>query len=163
VDYLWRSALTVKPAMGKVILEAIGHEIMEREFYLALAKRVKNPLVRRKINGLADDELEHRQTLSRLYWAQTGMEPGKMESSYSGDASVEVEKMSLTELIKIAMEKEKKASMEYRRMASETGDSRTSAFLDYLSDFEMEHFETLAAELARIRSTPGWEDQGPAD
>ena len=88
-------------AMGKVILEAIGHEIMEREFYLALAKKVKNPLVRRKINGLADDELEHRQTLSRLYWAQTGMEPGKMESQTAGTGSVDVDKMSLPELFEL--------------------------------------------------------------
>jgi rubrerythrin len=149
--------------MGKVILEAIGHEIIEREFYQALAKKVKNPLVRRKINGLADDELEHRQTLSRLYWAQTGMEPGKMESSMADSENIDIEKMSLPELLEIAMEKEKKASEEYRRMAVETRDQRTSAFLEYLSDFEMEHFEKLAAELNKIRSTPGWEDQGPAD
>jgi rubrerythrin len=155
--------LTANRAMGKVILEAIGHEIIEREFYLALAKKVKNPLVRRKVNGLADDELEHRQTLSRLYWAQTGMEPGKMESNMAGTVTAEVDKMSLPELLEIAMEKEKKAAEEYRRIASETGDQRTSAFLEYLSDFEMEHFKTLESELEKIRSTPGWEDQGPAD
>ena len=146
-----------------MILEAIGHEITEREFYLALAKKVKNPLVRRKINGLADDELEHRQTLSRLYWAQTGMEPGKMESSMTAMMSGEVDRLALPDLLERAMEKEQEASDQYRRMASETDDPKISAFLEYLSDFEREHFQTLASELKRLRSTPGWEDQGPAD
>lgn len=155
--------MTANRAMGKVILEAISHEIVEREFYLALAKKVKNPLVRRKINSLADDELEHRQTLSRMYWAQTGMEPGKMESNTLASENVLLEETPLTELIELAMEREKKASEEYRKVAEETLDERTSAFLEYLADFEMEHFEKLAAELEKIRTTPGWEDLGPVD
>ena len=65
---------------AETLVEAIKHEIEGREFYLALAKKVKNPLVRRKILGLAEDELEHRETLSRLYWAQTGREVGELES-----------------------------------------------------------------------------------
>ena len=155
--------MAANSATGKVILEAIGHEIGEREFYLALAKRVKNPLVRRKINGLADDELEHRQTLSRLYWAQTGIEPGKMDAYTSGKEILDVDNMSLPELLEIAMENEKKASEEYRQMALDTSDQRASAFLEYLAGYEKEHFETLAGELRKMRSTPGWEDQGPAD
>ena len=155
--------MTANRAMGKILLEAIGREIWEREFYLAMAKRVKNPLVRRKINSLADDELEHRQTLSRLYWAQTGMEPGKMEPMIEVAGSFDMEKVPLSELFEIAMNKEKEASEDYRRMAEGTGDRRTSAFLEYLSDFEMEHFEKLAVELEKIRNTPGWENQGPAD
>lgn len=155
--------MTTDRAMGKVILEAICHEILARDFYLDVAKKVKNPLVRRKINGIADDELEHRQTLSRLYWAQTGMEPGKMESRTTGRETALVEKRTLSELLELAMEKEKKASEEYRRMAEETMDQRTSAFLEYLSDFELEHYRRLAAELKNIKGNPGWEDQAPVD
>jgi len=146
-----------------MILEAIRHEIHEREFYLALAKKVKNPLVRRKINGLADDEMEHRQTLSRLYWSQTGREPGRMDPDPFGLDMPDIDGMSLPELFKVAMEMEKNAREEYSRMAGRTSDPRTAAFLEYLAEFEQEHYETLSAGLRKIRSLPGWEDQGPAD
>jgi rubrerythrin len=155
--------LTANPVTGKTILEAIKHEIEGREFYLALAKRVKNPLVRRKILGLADDELEHRQTLSRLYWAQTGTEPGDLES-YAVNVDIpDMEKMTLPELLMMAMETEKRASEDYSQMALQTEDQRSAAFLDYLAEFEQGHYETLAAELQKININPGWEDQGPAD
>jgi rubrerythrin len=155
--------LAANPAKGKTILEAIRHEIDEREYYLALAKKVKNPLVRRKINSLADDEMEHRQTLSRLYWAQTGMEPGKMESHSASLNIPDMEKMPLMELLELAMNEEKKASERYSRMALQAKDKRSAAFLDYMAEFEQEHYKTLKAELKKIRSIPGWENQGPVD
>ncbi|MDF1537185.1 MAG: ferritin family protein [bacterium] len=145
---------------AKTLIEAIKNEIEGRAFYLALAKKVKNPLVRRKILGLAEDELEHRETLSRLYWAQTGSDVGDL-ASYEVHVDIpEVESMSVTDLLVMAMNTEKETSETYLRMSEATGDTKASAFLEYLSDFEQAHYETLAGELEKIRSTPGWEDQG---
>ena len=155
--------MAAKKEMEELILEAIRHEIYEREFYLALGRKVKNPLVRRKINGLADDEMEHRQTLSRLFWSQTGKEPGRMDPEPAILDMPEIDGTSLPELFKAAMEMEKKAGEEYNRMAKRAGDKRTSAFLEYLAQFEKEHYETLSAELGNILRLPGWEEQGPAD
>jgi rubrerythrin len=152
--------LKANPETGKTLIEAIKHEIEGRAFYLALAEKVKNPLVRRKLLGLADDELEHRETLSRLYWAQTGTEVGDMSDFDPAPALPDMDDMTMEQLLDLAMKTEKEAADNYLKMAEESDDSRSSAFLEYLSEFEMGHYEILAAELARIKGTPGWEDEG---
>ena len=155
--------MKANPATGQTLIEAIKHEIEGRAFYLALSKKVKNPLVRRKILGLADDELEHRETLSRLYWAQTGTEVGDL-GDFEGNVDIpDVENMSLPELLQLAMDTEKKAAAEYTEMAQSAGDERSAAFLEYLAEVEESHYDALAAELEKIQANPGWEDQGPAD
>ena len=155
--------MKANPATGQTLIEAIKHEIEGRAFYLALAKKVKNPLVRRKILGIAEDELEHRQTLSRLYWAQTGAEVGDFDD-FEGNVDLpDVELMSIPDLLQLAMDTEKKAAATYMKMAEEEENDRSTAFLEYLAEFEEGHYGILAAELQKIRSTPGWEDQGPSD
>lgn len=155
--------MKANPATGQTIIEAIKHEIEGRAFYLALAERVKNPLVRRKILGLAEDELEHRETLSRLYWAQTGTEVGSFDDFEFNLNLPDVENMSLPDLLQLAMDTEKKAATTYLEMARAEKNERSRGFLEYLAEFEEGHYEILAAELEKIRNTPGWEDQGPAD
>ena len=148
---------------AETLIEAIKNEIEGRAFYLALAKKVSNPLVRRKILGFAEDELEHRNTLSRLYWAQTGGEVGDLSSFEVNVDIPDVENMSLEGLLELAMETEKGAAENYLKMAEEASDPKASAFLEYLSEFEQAHYDSLAAELEKIRNTPGWENQGPAE
>ena len=155
--------MAANTAAGQTIIEAIKREIEGRAFYLALAERVRNPLVRRKILGLAEDELEHRETLSRLYWAQTGKEVGDLGDTEVNVDLPDVENISLADLLELAMETEKKAAAAYTKMARETRDEKSAAFLEYLSEVEESHYEALAAELEKIRARPGWEDQGPAD
>ena len=155
--------MKANPATGQTLIEAIKHEIEGREFYLALAKKVKNPLVRRKILGLADDELEHRETLSRRYWAQTGTEVGNFDDFSANLELPDVQDMSITELLQLAMDTEKNAAATYMEMAEAEENDRAAAFLEYLAEFEEGHYEVLAAELEKIRNTPGWEDQGPSD
>jgi rubrerythrin len=155
--------LKANPKTGQTLIEAIKREIQGRQFYLALAKKVKNPLVRRKILGLAEDELEHRETLSRLYWAQTGTEVGDLDS-YEVNVNIpDVENMTLEALLEMAMNTEKEASENYLQMSEAAEDERSSAFLEYLSEVEQTHYEALAAELEHIRKNPGWEDQGPTE
>ena len=155
--------MKANPAAGQTLIEAIKHEIEGRAFYLALARKVKNPLVRRKILGLADDEQEHRETLSRLFWAQTGTEVGDL-SDYEVNVHLpDVENMTLSELLLLAMDTEKKAAATYVEMAETAGDEKSAAFLEYLAEMEEGHYEALAAELKMINNTPGWEDQGPGD
>ena len=155
--------MKANPATGQTLIEAIKHEIEGREFYLALAKKVKNPLVRRKILGLAEDELEHRETLSRLYWAQTGTEVGNMDEFEVNVDLPDVDNMSLPDLLQLAMDTEKRAAATYVEMANKEENQRSAAFLEYLAEFEEGHYDTWADELEKIRSTPGWEDQGPSD
>jgi rubrerythrin len=156
-------SLKANPATGQTLIEAIKHEIEGRAFYLALAKKVKNPLVRRKILGLAEDELEHRETLSRLYWAQTGTEVGNLDDFEANVELPDAQNISLTDLLQLAMDTEKQAAANYMEMAEKEENERSAAFLEYMSEIEESHYEALAAELENIRSQPGWEDQGPSD
>jgi rubrerythrin len=155
--------LKANPATGLTLIEAIKHEIEGREFYLALAKKVKNPLVRRKILGLAEDELEHRETLSRLYWAQTGTEVGNLDDFEVTVELPDVENMALPDLLQLAMDTEKEAAATYMEMAEGEENERSAAFLEYLAEFEEGHYDILAAELEKISNNPGWEDLGPSD
>lgn len=155
--------MKANPVKGQTLIQAIKREIEGRAFYLALAEKVRNPLVRRKILGLAEDELEHRATLSRLYWAQTGTEVGDLEDLEVNAEIPDVENMSLPDLLELAMNTEKKAAAAYAEMALAAKDERAAAFLEYLSEVEESHYDALAAELATIRARPGWEDQGPSD
>ena len=155
--------MKANPATGQTLIEAIKNEIEGREFYLALAKKVKNPLVRRKVLGLAEDELEHRETLSRLYWAQTGTEVGDFDDFEANVDLPDVQHLSLPDRLQLAMDTEKKAADTYMRMAEVEENERSAAFLEYLSEFEEGHYDILAGELEKIRNTPGWEDQGPSD
>ncbi len=144
---------------GDTLIKAIKAEIRAREFYLAASKKVRNPLVRRRLLTLADDELEHRTTLSRLYWAQTGTEVGDIDLEASEFEMPDIDGMSMTEVITFAMQKEKEAVGNYAKMAEEEKDERSKSFLEYLVDFEQGHYDMLEAELAKIKGTPGWEDQ----
>ena len=155
--------MKANPATGQTLIEAIKNEIEGREFYLAMAKKVKNPLVRRKLLGLAEDELEHRETLSRLYWAQTGSEVGNLDDFEVKVDLPDVPNMTLPDLLQLAMDNEKRAAATYLEMAGAAGDERSAAFLEYLSEVEESHYEALAAELEKITGNPGWEDQGPSD
>lgn len=155
--------MKANPATGQTLIEAIKHEIEGRAFYLALAKKVKNPLVRRKILGLAEDELEHRETLSRLYWAQTGTEVGNLDDFEANVELPDAQNISLTDLLQLAMDTEKQAAANYMEMAEKEENEKSAAFLEYMSEIEESHYEALAAELENIRSQPGWEDQGPSD
>ena len=144
---------------GETIIKAIRNEMQARAFYQAVAAKVRNPLVRRKLLGLADDELEHRQTLSRLYWAQTGTEVGDLEAVEMEVDIPDIENISVEEALEMAIQAEKEAVEAYTKMAEEADDPRSQGFLEYLAEFENGHYETLTAELARIRKAPGWIDE----
>ncbi|NOY85688.1 MAG: ferritin family protein [Deltaproteobacteria bacterium] len=144
---------------GETILEAIKAEMEGREFYLAAAQKVKNPLVRRRLLGLAEDELEHRKTLSRLYWAQTGIEPGDVMSGNRETVVPDMVEMSMESILQLAMKNEKDAAERYDEMAHKADDARSKGFLEYLADMELGHYEILSRELDLIKSRPGWENQ----
>ena len=151
--------MTANVKTGETIKKAIKAEMAGREFYLAAAKKVKNPLFRRRLLGFAEDELEHRKTLSRLYWAQTGMEPGELDTL---DREIEVPdmtNMTMEDILRLAMKAEKDAADGYDAMANEADDARSMGFLEYLADMERGHFEILSRELDLIIKRPDWEDQ----
>ncbi len=151
--------MAVNVKTGETILNAIKAEMEGRDFYLAAAQKVRNPLVRRRLLGLADDEMEHRNTLSRLYWAQTGMEPGEAKSENREGVDPDVARMSVENILLLAMENEKNAAKVYDEMAGKADDARARGFLEYLADMERGHYEILSNELDLIKSRPGWENQ----
>jgi len=144
---------------GETLIQAIKNEILAREFYLAAAGKVKNPLIRRRFLNLAEDELEHRTTLSRLFWAQTGAEVGDLEFGTGEFELPDLDSMTMIEVIEFAMAREKEAVENYSKMMEEEQNTRSRGFLEHLVDFEQGHYDMLASELARIMENPGWVDE----
>jgi rubrerythrin len=149
----------MNPGTGQAILGAIRNEAESRAFYLAAALAVKNPLVRRRLLGLADDEAQHQETLSRLYWSQTGREPGLIAPGADpGQTGLPPSAPDVPALLRMAIADEERSAREYERLAHGTDDSRVRMFLEHLVDWELGHAEDLNRELVRTAADPDWPD-----
>jgi rubrerythrin len=152
----------VNTKTGQAILQAVGKEAQARAFYQTAALRVRNPLARRRLLALAEDEAQHEATLSRLYWAQTGREPGEV-LAVPGEPSFDISTLDMAAVLRLAIGEEESASSSYRRMAEEAADPRVKAFLEYLVDIETGHAESLRHELALLAKSPEWHKMTEAE
>lgn len=140
---------------GQAILAAIRKEAEAHAFYQAAVAKARNPLVRRRLLGLAEDEAQHEATLSRLYWAQTGREPGEVPVS-PFEPAPSLANLDLPAVLRLAIAEEDRAAAGYAVMAEEAADPRVKSFLEYLVDLEAGHSRALSEELARLEKDPSW-------
>ncbi len=140
---------------AEALLLAIEKETEAAAFYSALAGRVKNPLVRRRLLGFAQDEESHREALSRLYWAQTGRGPGAIPAP-AVSLPTGAEGLDMPQALSMALAEEEGAAAGYREIASSCSDPRTRLFLEYLVDFEEGHAAALHRELKLLEKDPRW-------
>jgi len=145
----------VNPKTGQALLLAIRKEAEAQAFYKAAVAKARNPLVRRRLLGLAEDEAQHEATLARLYWSQTGKEPGETLPG-APQAGPDLAGLDLAALLRMAIAEEDRAAAEYARMAEEAADPRARSFLEYLVDLENGHSRALSDELAHIEKDPAW-------
>lgn len=137
---------------------AINNEAREQEFYLANARRTKNPLGQSTFKTLAGEELEHLERLRELYhelseeghWPETvpltvGETNIKEVLASFVQREVEITESDDDDLaaIRKAMEFEAKAAKFYVEVRDQSNDPKEREFFDLLARIEREHYLAL--------------------
>ena len=139
---------------------AIKAEVSSYGLYKRLANRIVNPVVKKRLLGLADDEENHRVILSEKYTEMTGEElPPIPPTGDLRQVEVDIEKMSNMEVLKFAAEKEANAQKFYQAAANVVKDPGGKAMLGYLAEMEKTHEEVLIQEIKQLDKVPLWHEQ----
>jgi erythrin-vacuolar iron transport family protein len=144
-------------------LEVIGMAIRSEEdaakFYGHISTMTENDLVRAKYRQLAKEETGHKKVLVNLYTKMTNAKgpppkiPGEPDTAEGGVVPDEISG-SLEDLLKLAIDRERKAKDFYRDAAAKATDLSGERILRYLSDVEHGHELMLKNELeAYLRDT----------
>jgi rubrerythrin len=137
---------------------ALGNETKEREFYLANAERIRNPVGKTMFRKIAAEEVEHYRRLKKLHekwvqheqWPETvpltvrNTEVGnvlsevirKMGESAPGDSND-------LKAVRIAIDFEQKGAAHYEKLRDMVSDPKEKQFFDLLSKIEHEHYLSL--------------------
>ncbi len=149
---------------------ALTNEQKERDFYLAHAKRTRDPLGRNMFESIAADENEHYRRLVELH--EKLEERNKWPDGFSLDIPTRVtealNKLSKEarespesddddlEAVKTAIEFEKKGEAFYARLAEEAKDKAEKRFFSLLASMEREHMLSLEDTLEYFTDPQGW-------
>ena len=146
-------------------VEVIGMAVRSEEdaakFYGHISKMIDNDLVRAKYEHLAREEANHRRLLVQLYESMTGSRekppriPGQPETAEGGPVPEEIAG-SLEALLRLAVERERKARAFYARAGEEATDLSGKRILGYLADVEHGHEMMLEKELAAYLRDKDW-------
>lgn len=130
----------------EVLLKAIESEVESRAFYQKLAERAATAEVRKRLLGLADDELVHRARLERKFRDRLGREP-LLPAAPKIDIPDDVANLDLPRALKLALERERDSESYFRFMAerAEPGSDLLKLFME-LAEMEWKHKTDLQAE-----------------
>lgn len=123
---------------------AIAKEIEAYNFYLALADRVADPLVREAFEALAQEELEHKARLE-LEVMKMGktiaveQNPLRPERSYIVSNDPAPLDMDYKDMLLLAIEKEKAAFRTYVNLAATVKDEKSQEILLTIAEEEVKH------------------------
>ena len=127
------------------------------KLYRKLAQRVKNKIVKEKLLSLAREEKLHKEILLKKYHELTGERfPPIPPKGRERKEAINTEKISIKELIQIAIIKEREAYKLYSLGASKAKDLSGKYMLEYLATFEKTHEKILKAELDILEKFPKW-------
>lgn len=142
---------------------AIRSEEEAAEFYSSVAKMIKNELVRSKYEALAQEENRHREMLLGLYRRATGEKEAPVipGSPRTAEGGFPIPKISVENLLRLAIAREQEAQAFYRRAAERTSDHTAQRMLQYLADIEHGHELMLNAELEAYLRDRDWYADNP--
>ncbi|HBF43207.1 MAG TPA: hypothetical protein DDW42_06170 [Desulfobacteraceae bacterium] len=146
-------------------LEVIGIAIRSEEnaakFYAHISKIIDNELISTIYQHLAKEEGNHKKTLVNLYKKMSGTEesppriPGEPDTAEGGPIPEEIAD-SLEDLLKLAIQREKKARDFYAKAASHATDPSGERIFQYLADVEKGHESMLKKELEAFLLDTDW-------
>jgi len=140
-------------SLKDLLLAAIKSEIESTKLYLDIAKKTKNGLLSDKLVFIAKEEKKHKRFVEDIYKNHYPKEKIVIpKKSLVPLPKITVkEDMSLSKLLKIAMDGEKAASDFYKSLSSifEKGSKLHNTLL-YFSDMENGHYKVLETEKKSI-------------
>lgn len=132
-----------------LLIAAIKGETEAQKIYSRLAKKVKNALLRDRLDFLAGEEEKHRGIFERIYGEKF---PGKDIQLPSRSAvplpSVEIthEMMPLSDIFGMAMEAEMAAFDFYHQLAQRFQEPEIAGVIRYAAAMERGHYDILKVE-----------------
>jgi rubrerythrin len=134
---------------------AVRAEMDAASIYRGLSGRVRNEVLRQKLDFLAGEEDRHKILLESLfkdkYPGRTLHVPGAARPAKGLPTA---EAMAVVDLLKLAMGKEKEAEAYYQEAKARIEDPAAKKMLDYLSRVERSHYHMLASEVGLIQAFP---------
>ncbi len=146
-----------------LLLAAIKSEIDSGEVYRRLANRVKNALLKERLNFLAGEEDKHRAYIESLYRQKfPGEEIVVPEKTPVPLPEVDAsEDRLLSEIIEDAMKAELAARDFYESLKSRVEDVSTKNMLQILANMEQGHYDILAKELENLKNFENYDTYWP--
>jgi rubrerythrin len=139
---------------------AIRAELDAAEIYRGLQVRVKNEVLRQKLDFLAKEEDRHKAILERLfhdhYPERKLVVPAESKRPKTKVAVDET--AAVLGLFKLAMQKEKEAEEYYKDAKAAVEDAQSRKIFEYLARVERSHFYMLQSEVGLIEKFPDYYD-----
>ena len=154
----------------RIIKEALKLEVNGQEFFNRAAELTHNELGKKMFRKLADDEVKHLATFSKLFSSVMGGENWKKhikpEELKKESEVIEglvarmkrEESASELEGIRIGMELENKAIEFFNTSAQEVSDPAAKEILNQICDEERFHYDLLQAQLDSVTHDGFWLD-----
>ncbi len=147
----------------EVIGLAIKSEDDAAKFYAAVAKTIKNDLIREKYESLVREEVGHKHMLTGLYKKMTGeSSPPKIDgdpetAEYGHPISMD----DMEDLLRFAIAREKEAEVYYKNASGQVEDNNVKRTLEYLASIERGHATMLEIELETYLKDQTWYSDNP--
>lgn len=153
-----------------LLKEALKLEIRGKEFFLQAAELTNNELGRKMFKHLAEEEVRHMETFSRLFTEVLGSEDWKKEISPEDlkENSEVIESLvsrmkgargkSDLEALSIGLELEKKAIEHFQQAVGASAGEKTKEIFEKIASEERFHYDLLQAQLDSLQNTGFWLD-----
>lgn len=133
-----------------LLLAAIKSEIESKAVYLKLAKKVKNALLKDKLEFLSKEEEKHRQVIEEIFMNHFPDEklviPKKTPVPLP-ELQITDENMPISNVLKSAMDAEKAANEFYTSLSTRfPDDTKVKNTLLYFAKMELGHYKLLEIE-----------------
>ena len=139
---------------------AIDAEVRAGEVYRKVADRVKNYVLKERLNFLAGEEEKHRKFIQELFEKlYPGQEPQVPESVQVPLPSlrVDTELDPISTILEQAMYAEAAAKEFYESLADKVQEPETAKMLKFLAAMEDGHYKLLSSELDNARRFEDYE------
>ncbi len=146
-----------------LLLAAIKSEVESNELYNCLADRVKNAMLKERLQFLAREEDKHRAFLEALYKQKFPDEEINIPEKTPVPLPEvdDSEDRLLSEIIEDAMKAELAAKDFYESLKDLLQDEKNRNMLQILANMEQGHYDILAKELENLKRFEDYDEYWP--